>query len=103
MSHLEQHEVIKSAEAGAAAAAQAGSRLFEESYGSGIKPGGGGGSLDSSSSKDSSSGSSSGSSKAEASKAEGEASKAESKPGGGGANGASNDGCIEIKPLKNSN
>lgn len=86
MSHLEQHEAVKSAEAGAAAAAQAGSRLFEDSYGNGLKPGGGG----------SNNVESSGSSK-------GEASKAEAKPAGGGANGASNDGCIEIKQLKNSN
>ncbi|MBP9091965.1 hypothetical protein KBI23_13145 [bacterium] len=82
MSHLEQHEAVKSAEAGAAAAAQAGSRLFEDSYGSNLKPGGGG--------------NSSGTGK-------GDASSAEVKPAGGGAGGASKDSCLEIKPLKQSN
>lgn len=84
MSHLEQHEAVKSAEAGAAIAAQAGSRMFEDSYGSSLKPGGGGGN-------------SSGSGK-------GEASLAEAKPAGGSSGGsASSDRCIEIKPLKQSN
>ncbi|MFA7337894.1 MAG: hypothetical protein WC028_13990 [Candidatus Obscuribacterales bacterium] len=82
MSHFEQHEAVKSAEAGAAAAAQAGSRLFEDSYGSNLKPGGGGGN-------------SNGNGK-------GEASQAETKPAGGSSNGASNDSCIEMKPLKQS-
>lgn len=95
MSHFEQHEAVKSAEAGAAAAAQAGSRLFEDSYGSNLKPGGGGG-------KNISDGSSS-SGSSSSSTGKGDAAPAEAKPAGGGSNGASNDSCIEIKPLKQSN